>query len=296
MAQTVKDHLRLALSMMLKPLVRLLISQGVTHAEFSETAKDVYVETALRHFEADGRVNKSRVAILTGLTRKEVKNVVDRTLQVGKRERSYSRPERVLTGWYSDPEYTGPYGIPLELPYEASSPSEPSFVDLVKTYSGDMAPRQMLTELLRSGSVIELDHRYKAVRRNYEPAALSPELIYRLGEIGYRVFSTAARNIEKKENRRSYFDRLVYADDGCTDNVIEKFDEYIKVKGQSLLEDLDVWFAANSKLNVPGEVRKGTGLYMVHYVEEPSEKSSLKDILIERGVEPEDSPLAGDKD
>ena len=290
MAQTVKDHLRLALSMMLKPLIRLLISQGVTHAEFSETAKDVYVETALRHFEVDGKVNRSRIAILTGLTRKEVKNVIDRTLEVGKRERSYSRPERVLTGWYSDPDYTGPYGIPLELPYESSSPNEPSFVGLVRTYSGDMAPRQMLTELLRSGSVVELDNRYKAVRRNYEPAALSPELIYRLGEIGYRVFSTAARNIEKTEDKNPYFDRLVYADDGCTDNVIEKFDEYIKVKGQGLLEDLDVWFSTNAKLNVPGELHKGTGLYMVHYVEDPSEKMSLKDILIERGIESEDSP------
>jgi len=295
MAQTVKDHLRLALSMMLKPLIRLLISQGVTHAEFAETAKDVYVETALRHFEVDGKVNKSRVAILTGLTRKEVKNVIDRTLQVGKRERSYSRPERVLTGWYSDPSYTGPYGIPLELPYEASSPNEASFVNLVRTYSGDMAPRQMLTELLRSGSVVELDNRYKAVRRNYEPAALSPELIYRLGEIGYRVFSTAARNIEKKEDKSAYFDRLVYADDGCTDNVIDEFDEYIKVKGQNLLEDLDVWFSANAERNTPGAPRKGTGLYMVHYVEDPSERASLKDILIERGVDSESNALTDDQ-
>ncbi len=80
MGQEVKDHLRRALSLMFKPLVRLLIAQGVTHAEFSETVKEVYVETALRHFETDGKVNKSRIAILTGLTRKEVKNVIDRSL------------------------------------------------------------------------------------------------------------------------------------------------------------------------------------------------------------------------
>ena len=58
MGQEVKDHLRAALSLMFKPLIRLLIAQGVTHAEFSETAKEVYVETALRHFEAEGRINK----------------------------------------------------------------------------------------------------------------------------------------------------------------------------------------------------------------------------------------------
>jgi len=104
MGQEVKDHLRRALSLMLKPLVRLLIAQGVTHAEFAETVKEVYVETALRHFDDDGRVNKSRVAILTGLTRKEVKNVIDRHLDEGTSDRNYSRPERVLSGWFSDPK------------------------------------------------------------------------------------------------------------------------------------------------------------------------------------------------
>lgn len=285
MAQTIKDHLKGALSLMLKPLVRLLIAQGVTHAEFAETAKEVYVETALRDFEVAGKINKSRVAILTGLTRKEVKNVVDRALESGQQDRTYSRPERVLTGWYSDPNYSGPYGIPLELVYEAPEASDPSFANLVRAYSGDMAPRQMLTELLRSGSVIEIDGRYKAVRRNYVHEKLSPKLIRRLGEIGYRVFSTAAKNIDKQTDGSGYFDRQVFADEGCTDNVIELFDEYIKVKGQELLEEVDVWFSSNSKKNTTGQERKGTGLYMVHYVEEPSEKSTLRDILKARGID-----------
>ncbi len=154
MGQDVKDHLRRALSLMFKPLVRLLIAQGVTHAEFSETAKDVYVEVALRDFEEEGRVNKSRIAILTGLTRKEVKNVIDRALSLGYKEKTYSRPSRVLTGWYSDPQFQGPYGIPLELPYESSDSETPCFVQLVRLYSGDMAPRQMLKQLVESGAVV----------------------------------------------------------------------------------------------------------------------------------------------
>jgi len=287
MAQTVKDHLREALTLMLKPLVRLLIAQGVTHAEFAETAKEVYVETALRHFEDAGRVNKSRIAILTGLTRKEVKNVVDRTLEIRQADKTYSRPERVLTGWFSDPVFTGPYGIPLELPYEAAEPDGPCFVKLVKQYSGDMAPRQMLNELLVSGSVVEVEGRYKAVRRIYKFSALSPEFIKRLGEVGYRVFSTAAKNIDKQMEGSGYFDRMVFADEGCTEEVIGQFDEYIKVRGQNLLEEIDVWFSSREKQNNPGEIRKDTGLYMVHYVESPDEKLSLREILLERGVEPE---------
>jgi len=287
MGSNVKEYLLEALRKMLKPLVKLFISQGVTHAEFAEAAKEVYVEIALRDFETNTRINKSRVAILTGLTRKEVKNVIDRALASGQQEKMYSRPERVLAGWYSDPNYTGPYGIPLELPYESSVKDEPSVVGLVKTYSGDMAPRQMLNELLRCGSVIEVDDRYKAVSRLYEPTALSPELIVRLGEIGQRFFSTAAMNIEKKGQGTGYFDRFVYADDGCSENVIEMFDEYIKVRGQEFLEELDVWFSTNDKSNLSKEFRKGTGLYMVHYVETEEDKVSLKDLLTSRGEAPE---------
>ena len=284
MGQEVKDHLRRALSLMFKPLVRLLIAQGVTHAEFSETAKDVYVEVALRHFEDEGRVNKSRIAILTGLTRKEVKNVIDRALSTGYKEKTYSRPSRVLTGWYSDPAFQGPYGIPLELQYETSEPDEPSFVELVRLYSGDMAPRQMLNQLIESGSVVEVEGRFKAVSRTFRHSKLSPALIQRLGSVGYRVFSSAAQNIDKATEERGHFDRMVFADDGCTDNVISLFDEYLREKGQSFLEDLDVWFSSRKELNEPGVPRKDTGVYMVHYVEEVDEKSSLQDILHARGI------------
>ncbi len=288
MSSNVKDYLLQALRLMLKPLVKLFISQGVTHAEFAEAAKDVYVEIALRHFETSRRVNKSRIAILTGLTRKEVKNVIDRAILASPQDKTYSRPERVLTGWYGDPNYTGPYGIPLELPYESAGKDEPSFTGLVRTYSGDMAPRQMLNELLRSGSVVEVENGYKAVSRLYEPSALSPELIVRLGEIGHRFFSTAATNIEKKGQGTGYFDRLVYSDDGLTQNVIEQFDAYIKVRGQEFLEELDLWFSRNQKSNRPNEERKGTGLYMVHYVETDELEQTLMGLLEDRGVTSQD--------
>jgi len=279
MGKEVKDHLRRALSLMFKPLVRLLIAQGVTHAEFSETAKEVYVETALRHFETEGRINKSRVAILTGLTRKEVKNVIDRSIASDHREKTYSRPERVLTGWYSDPMFQGPYGIPLELPYESSDSEEPSFVELVRRYSGDMAPRQMLNQLRESGALVEVEGRLKAVSRTFVHSKLSPEMIERLGSVGYRVFSSAAKNIDRADEAGGHFDRMVFADDGCTDEVIALFDEFIRLRGQEFLEEIDVWFSSRRELNKPGKPIKETGLYMVHYVEDENDLGTLRKLL-----------------
>lgn len=285
MGQEVKDHLRRALSLMFKPLVRLLIAQGVTHAEFSETAKEVYVEVALRHFEDEGKVNKSRIAILSGLTRKEVKNVIDRTLTSGENQKTHSRPARVLTGWFADPKFQGPYGIPLELPYESNDDEVPSFAQLVKEYSGDMAPRQMLNQLLESGAVVEVEGRFKAVSRIFLHSKLSPEMIQRLGSVGYRVFSSAAMNIDRDQETVGYFDRMVFADEGCSEEVISLFNEYIKERGQDFLEELDVWFSSRKDLSERSRDRKETGVYMVHYVEDSDDLGTLQDLLESRGVE-----------
>ena len=187
--------------MMLKPLVKLLISQGVSHADFSAAAKDVFVEMAIRHFDDGLKINQSRIAILTGLTRKEVKNVIDRAMIAKSHGKNFSRPSRVLVGWHSDPKYTGPYGVPLELSYEFGDDDDrPSFKELVKAYSGDMAPAQMLKELLRVGAVVKLDTgNFRVVRREFEPERLSPELLERFGDVTHNFFSTAAKGgIEPK--------------------------------------------------------------------------------------------------
>jgi hypothetical protein len=272
--------------MMLKPLVKLLISQGVSHGDFSEAAKDVYVEIALRHFEKSSKVNQSRIAILTGLTRKEVKNVIDRAIGAEPYSKNFSRPSRVLAGWHSDPKYIGPYGVPLEIPYESAGPETASFVELVRTYSGDMAPRPMLKELIRVGAVVELENKtYKAIRRDFEPEALSPELVARLGRMGHYFFSTTAANIEKVGQGSGNFDRRVYTTDGISPESMRDFDIYIKRRGQEFLEELDNWFVSKEKDDKHKTDKRNTGLCMIHYVVNEKDEEDLRDLLVERGLE-----------
>jgi hypothetical protein len=291
MGEQVQEHLRLALRMMLKPLIRLLISQGVSHADFSEAAKDVYVEMAIRHFDESEKVNQSRVAIMTGLTRKEVRNVIDRAMTATSHEKHFSRPSRVLVGWHSDPKYTGPYGVPLEIPYESSDKDQPSFKQLVRAYSGDMAPLQMLKELIRVGAVTQLDNgNYRVMRRNFEPERLSPELLERFGDVAHNFFSTAAANIEKKEQGAGFFERVVYAEEPITREMIAQFDAYVKTRGQEFLEELDNWFVRKQEEIDKNQERLDTGFGMFHYVESKIDKQSLRELLVERGLESEKEP------
>lgn len=296
MASSVKNNLGQALRMLLKPLVRLLISQGISHADFVEAAKDVYVEVALRGLDKE-KINKSRIAIMTGLTRKEVANVINRAINAETRSKEFSRPSRVLSGWHNDPDYTGPYGIPMEIPYDHSSVAgePPSFVHLVRTYSGDMPPKGMMEELIRVGAVVETEaKKLKVVRRDFEPQSLSPALIERFGDVGFNIISTIASNVEKEGAGKGLFDRVVFSDNKLTKQELQKFDEYLKRKGQLFLEEIDIWLSIETKNKdeqPTSEEIFDTGVAMVQYVEwRPDDKKSLHDFLVSRdiGMEKED--------
>jgi hypothetical protein len=74
----VKNAVLVALRLALRPLVRMLLRNGVTWKESAEILKQTYVEVARTDYGVHGRpTNASRIAILTGLSRHEVKRVGD---------------------------------------------------------------------------------------------------------------------------------------------------------------------------------------------------------------------------
>src|SRR5690606_22515819 len=116
----IKDTILGAFRQLLRPLVRILLRNGISWAEYAETAKMVFVEVAAKDFGLDGqRQSASRIAILTGLTREEVERVTADLSQRGQPSHAnLNRVGRVLAGWHQDPDFTGPYGLPLELDVE----------------------------------------------------------------------------------------------------------------------------------------------------------------------------------
>ena len=274
---------------MLKPLAKLLIDQGITHQEFSEAAKEAFVEMAIRDQVATGRINRSRIAIVTGLTRKEVAAVISRSMAEESHPRTFSRPGRVLHGWHNDPDYTGPYGMPLEIPYEAESAdlSVPSFVNLVKTYSGDQSPVQMLDELLRVGAVVETEPQtYKPLRRDFEADRLSPKLIERFGDVTFNLLTTLSFNVQKEKIGEGIFDRRVLSNQKLNAEELKLFESYLKSRGQQFLEETDNWLTGTivHKSESATDVYD-SGLAMIHYTTlEPELKQSLHDLLKELGL------------
>jgi len=288
MGDTTKIALLRAYQVLLGPLIRILLRQGISYGEFSEIAKAVYVEVALKDFRVAGRkATRTRVAVMTGLTRKEVKRVIDEAVKDRYEPKSkYSRLGRVLVGWHTDTDFTGPYGLPLELQYETNIPDEPTFTELVKRHSGDMSPRSILDELIRVGAVRETDTGwYRVLRREYITDAQGRDTFERTGFTVRNFINTVDFNMMKPAPGKGRFERHVFPADGLKAEDVPKFDAFLRERCQTLLEELDNWLA---KLQIP-EAKKGddvihTGVGIYHYMTNDADDRNLRTVLRDEGL------------
>ena len=89
MEQEIKHGILDAYRRLLKPLIRILLRNGVGFDEFAEIGKAVYVDVASTEFKVPHRkMSQARIAILTGLTRKEVARLVGAKKRVKKNEKA----------------------------------------------------------------------------------------------------------------------------------------------------------------------------------------------------------------
>ena len=288
MSNSVKAGLLAAFRVMLRPLVRILLRHGISFAEFAEIVKAVYVEIAVTDFRVEGkRGTKSRIAVITGLTRKEVSRVVESARQdSGESKSNLNRVARVLAGWHTDPDFIGPYGMPLEIRYEEGGLSAVNFSTLVRRYSGDMSPRSMLDELMRVGAVVETEPGWlKVLRRVYEPQTLAMDNFERVGEVVKNFVDTVDFNLQKKETGAGRFERIVYSPEGIRDKDFPKFRAYVNERCQALLEEIDNWIA---RLDLPDKAATKdvthTGIGIYHYIERRDDKESFKRKLESEGL------------
>jgi len=151
---TMLDALAGAAVRMFRPLVRILLRHNVSYKTCAEWLRWCYADVAYNEFGLPGRKqSKSRVAVLTGLTRIDVNHLLGQPApdQVHQQEQ-YHRGTLVLTGWLADPRFRRDGGPIRRLPFEAPD-DQPSFSRLVSLHSGGAPARAVLDELERNGAV-----------------------------------------------------------------------------------------------------------------------------------------------
>jgi len=242
------------------PLVRILIRNGIPFREFSEVVKGIYARVAADEASTpEGPASMARVAIVTGLTRRELTRIFGEPDGLRKALESNAKAlARLLQGWHSDPEFTGPYGFPRDLAFGEEGASALTFNDLVKRYASELPPAVMLDELLRVKAAVQQTESglYRVVRRTYIPEEMAPELIEVFARGVRRYVETIDHNLQEKDPRARRFERWVFPDFGIRDEDWDAFREMVGDRLVGVIEDLDTRFAAFEK----PEVEKGQGL------------------------------------
>jgi hypothetical protein len=267
MSENFKATLFSAFKPLMRPLVRILVRNGVSFGEFSELLKTVFVESAQDVLKLpDSRQSVSRIAITTGLTRIEVSRVLSQTEEeaealVGR----LSRVGRLLTGWHQDSDFTGPYGIPYEVQFEGT-PGRRSFTELVRRYTSDVPADEMLDEMKRIGAVTDLGNGFiRVLIRAYIPSAEDPAKFHAMSVAFTDLAKTLDQNLRPNEDHK-LFERRVWSPNGITPTDAMDFDGYVKDRGQQFLESLDDWLSTREseaiKSGADQKVKVGVAMYM----------------------------------
>jgi len=149
-------HARIALReslVVMAPLVRWLLRNGVHYGAFADALKSVFIGVAREELASHGDASPtaSAITVLSGVHRKDVRALADKPQSEATALRSVPLASQVFTRWLTDARWcTGP-GQPKPLPRVGA---QASFEALARELSTDVHPRTVLDELLRLGLVV----------------------------------------------------------------------------------------------------------------------------------------------
>ncbi len=263
--ETTEDVLLAATSQILRPLMRVLLRNGIACAAVRELMRRAAVGVAREDFGLDGKSpTQARISVITGLSRKEVARLLNELETAGRVPVEERRRAAIVLGaWRRDPDFCDEHGEPLRLPLSGDI----SFAELCKRHSGDMKPRSIADELVAAGALEEVDGLLTMTTGGYVPAKDPMELVRMLGTDTAEFIETIDHNLRAQEGEARLYQSKVHYDTvpaGCE----EEFRRYAAERAQALLVDLDRWLSARDRGDQPadGERRISLGLGAFHIV------------------------------
>ena len=209
-----------AIAALMEPLVRLLVANGIPLATMVEILKSAYVRVAAKHFRLDeGSPTDTRVALLTGVHRKDVRRLRAQPSDAPPEFQELNELSEVVTRWAADRRYLGRDGRPRALPRHSSPGVVHSFDSLAYGVSSDLKPRTILDELTRLGMARIEDERVVLEVDAFVPEHGSAEAAYFFGENIRDHIAAAARNIEGTS--APFLEQAVYSDDLSRESIDE---------------------------------------------------------------------------
>jgi hypothetical protein len=262
--EPVNANLTAACGRLLEPIIRFLIRNRVSWKEFSELAKVTFVQVATSDFGISGRpTNASRVAILTGLDRRDVRKLRAAITENQPPARGYiTKAAQVLDAWHHDPEFIDGNKRPRSLALHGGGPS---ITTLVRKFAPGLPPVAMVKELRAAGSIAELpDGTWRPLQRHYIPRYMSEEQIRLWSSTIEDLASTIGYNLTRAEGKPTLFERRA-VNRRIDPSSMPAFKAFLEQEGQQFLERVDDWLSAHEVAAEADNkaVRLGAGIYQI---------------------------------
>jgi len=262
-----------SLQRVLLPIVKLVLRCGLGCPEFISVAKTVFVQAASDDYGLRGRpTNVSRVAAMTGLSRKEVRRIrLENQSDRWTPDMELTPANTVLHYWHFDPLFSDAPGCPKPLPFDGLN----GFSGLVKKYAGDIPSSAVRKELLRAGTVVEdVKGQLHVKERYFYPAAFNEDFIRNaafalknLGETLVHNASLAGDQGSPAAIRQGRFERFAWSD-RLDDAAISHLKQWVRSEGTHFIQRADDWIGENEKVEPIGSRRRAAGVGLYYFEED----------------------------
>ena len=272
-----RRHFLHALRRALRPIVRLLIRNGIRYDQFADVARGAYIESAVRDgIAASPKPTREQIALITGIPRQRVDHYIDDEGSLPEAKSTLTNVlVEILHKWHTDPRYLSPDGAPLAL--ELDTASGPTFQGLIAEVTSQTKFELVLEELLQAKSITYSDERrVRAVTRCFIWPQGGAASIEHFGTALTQLIETHEYNFNSAHSDNKRLERSVFADQGLNRDLLPKFQAHAQARADQLLLDLDDWLGrcADANDEHPGP-RVETGVNVFLYVDPPPDTRAL---------------------
>ena len=214
-----------AIALVLQPLARLMIDHGLQLPSMVELLKKALVDEAVDGYGlADKGNSDTRIALLTGVHRKDVKRLRDAPVSAGPASPMVPVAASVVARWISEPRFLNADQTARALARTPSrgSAGEPDFTTLVAEVTSDVGARAVLDELERLGVVELREDGYVALKSTaFVPHEGLSESFHFLAASVSDHLSAAVHNLAPDRSGPLMLDQSAFSQDLSTDQAAQ---------------------------------------------------------------------------
>lgn len=220
----------------MQPLVRWLLRNGVGYGATADALKAVFLQEAARELERTGqKASGSSLSVMSGLHRKDVRQLLEQGAPQAMASRSAqadarvkpSAASRLVTQWLAQ---RWPRRLPISnTPNSPAESTQRSFERLARQVSTDVHPRALLTELERLGLVVVDEGMVQLQKSAFVPDSQQTAAAQWMSSHVADHLNAAVHNLQPENAEHKFLERSVFADGLSTESVAVLHDEALRL-------------------------------------------------------------------